>query len=282
MTKKIKFFALCLMILMALVMQNCGKKGEKVVEISGSRTMGPMLLGLAESYKKNNNAALAMQELGSLKGISSILEGKCDIASSSVKMPSQQIFEAQRKGIVLKEFIVAYDIIIPIAHPSNKIKNLFQGQLADIYTGLIKDWKTVEGKPGTILVVDRDEFSGTRLLMSERFFESNTVVEGSIKKKTDTDIIAYVAMHPTSVGYISQRFINKSVKALNINSFSATQENVEKGYYPLYRELYLYVNEKSYKGNVKSFIEYCMGKSGQDLIEKTGFIPVNRMNIPTK
>jgi ABC-type phosphate transport system substrate-binding protein len=57
-------------------------------------------------------------------------------------------------------------------------------------------------------------------------------------------------------------------------------ENVEKKYYPLYRELYLYANEKAYDGEVKSFIDFCISKAGQDMMEKSGFIPVDRINKP--
>jgi phosphate transport system substrate-binding protein len=281
MTQKVKVLTLCLMMI-ALISHGCGKKNEKIVQISGSRTMGPLLTTLAESYQKSHGATIAIQSPGSLKGISSLIEGTCDIAASSVKMPAQQVWEAQKKGLVLKEFIIAHDIITPVVHPSNMLKNLFLGQLSDMYTGLIKDWKNVEGKPGAIIVVDRDDYSGTRLLMNERFFEATTIVAGSIKKKSDIDVISYVAKHPTSVGYVSKRSCDKSVKAININGFSATMENIEKGYYPLHRELYIYVNEKSFAGDVKSFIDFCMDKSGQNLIEKSGFIPVTRMTKPVK
>jgi phosphate transport system substrate-binding protein len=282
MKRNVNVLTICLLLLVSLFFQDCGKKNEKIVVISGSRTMGPMLAALAESYQKNHNESIAIQSPGSLKGFTMLLEGKCELVASSVKMPAQQVLDAQKKSIVLKEFIIGYDIITPIVHSSNPLKNLFLGQLGDMYTGLIKDWKSIEGRPGTVIVVDRDDDSGTRLLMNERFFEATTIVEGSIKKKTDAEVVSYIAKHPGAVGYISKRYCDKSVRPININGFSATLENIEKGYYPLYRELYLYVNEKSYTGVIKSFIDFSMNKSGQDLIEKTGFIPVSRMSKPLK
>ena len=281
MKQSCRFIALCSVLLVSILALGCGKKCQ-VVKITGSRTMGPVLGILAESYKTKHSTAIEIQEKGSLKGIASLLEGKCDIASCSVKMPAPQLFEAQKKGLVVKEYCIAYDIIIPIVNPANTIKNIFQGQLADMYSGLIKDWKDIEGKPGTVIVVDRDDSSGTRLFMNERFFESATIVEGSRKIKKDVDVVAYVSTNPTSVGYISARYMDKSVKALSVNSFSASLENIEKGYYPLYRGLYLYVNEKSYRGEVKAFVDFCTGKTGQDIIEKNGFIPVSRLNKPVR
>jgi len=282
MTKTCTVIALCSAILLSTLLASCGKKSEQPVKITGSRTMGPVLGILAESFRTKQNAAIEIREKGSLNGITSLLEGKCDIASSSVQMPAPQLFEAQKKGIVLKEYIIAYDVILPVVHPSNPVKNIFQGQLADMYTGLIKDWKGVDGKPGPVIVIDRDEFSGTRLFMNKQFFELAAVVEGSRKIKKDVDVVAYVSTHPTSVGYISSRNMNKSVKALTVNGLSATLENIEKGYYPLYRGLYLYVNEKRARGEVKAFIDFCTGKTGQTIMEKNGFIPVARLNKPAR
>lgn len=278
MSRKSCLSALCMIVLISLFSPGCVKKNKTIVEISGSQTMEPLLAALAESYQKSHAASVAIHATGSLKGFTCLVEGKCDIAASSVKMPAQQVWDAQKKGLVLKEVIIGYDIITPIVHPSNQQKNLFLGQLGDMYTGLIKDWKGVEGRPGSIIVVDREDDSGTRLLMNERFFEAKTIVDKAIKTKSDKEVVSYVAKHPTAVGYVSKRSCDASVRPVNINGFSATLENVEKGYYPLYREIYLYVNEKSYKVDVKAFMDFALNKSGQDLIEKSGFIPLARLN----
>ncbi len=260
----------------------CKKKNGIEIIISGSRTMEPALANLAESYNKNNETTITIISPGSVKGLTLLSEGRCDIASSSVKMPAQMVWETQKKGIVLKEHIIAYDIIVPIVHPSNQVTNLFQGQMADMYSGLIKDWKAVEVKPGKIIVVDRDDDSGTRLFMNERFFELKKPLETGIKVKSDAHAVAYVSKHPASVGYVSQRYVNGTVKEVAINGFSGTLENVEKSYYPLCRELYFYTTEKKYSVNVQSFIDFCMTKKGQDIIEKAGFIPVGRINKTSK
>ncbi|MBP7734835.1 MAG: PstS family phosphate ABC transporter substrate-binding protein [Spirochaetes bacterium] len=275
-------YALCSIIIIGLSVSGCGKKNGKEIEIRGSRTMEPALASLAESYSKNHGAAIKIISTGSLKGLTSLSDGTCDMASSSVKMPAQMVWEAQKKGVIVKEFIIAYDIIVPIVHPSNQIKNLFQGQLADMYSGLIKDWKVIEIKPGRIIVVERDDNSGTKLLMNERFFELKKPMETSVKVKSDVDVVNYIARHPSAVGYVSKRFLTTGVKAVNINGFSGTVENAEKKYYPLSRELYLYANEKVYAGDVKSFIDFCTSKTGQDMMKKAGFIPVDLINKQVK
>jgi phosphate transport system substrate-binding protein len=278
---KIHFFPFLFMALL-IVSYGCVKGKEEVISVNGSKTMGPFITSASELYEKSNKVKISITSAGSLKGFEYFIKGKCDIVDSSVKIPTATLWEAQKKGIIIKEFLIGYDILVPIAHPSNTVRNLFQGQLGDMYMGLIKDWNDAGGIKGKIVVVDRDEQSGTRLVMNERFFETTKVVEGSVKKSTDAGVIDYVSKHRDAVGYISNSMMTSRVKAITINGFSATKDNVEKGYYPLYRELYLYTNEKSYKGNIKIFIDLIMGKQGQKLIEKAGFIPVTTMLKPAK
>jgi phosphate transport system substrate-binding protein len=165
-----------------------------------------------------------------------------------------------------------------VVNPANGVENLFVGQMADIYTGLITDWKSVGGSPGKIVVVDRDDVSGTKQYMCDRIFESKNMAAGSVKKNCDSSVVSYVAQNRSAIGYISKIYCNRSVKAVNINGFAATRENVEKGYYPLYRELFLYVNDKSFNGEVRAFIEYMLGSDGQKLLKNSGFIPLSDMS----
>jgi phosphate transport system substrate-binding protein len=259
----------------------CAKDIQDITMI-GSTTMGPVMKQLAKSYDKMNRSRIKVVTTGSLTGLSLLVDGKNDIADSSVKIPAELLWESQKKGMAIREILVGYDIIIPIVHRTNAVGNLFLGQLADIYAGLIRDWKEVGGSSGNIVVVDRIDASGTKLVMSEQFFESTKVVEGSIKINCDSNVVAFVAQHPNAVGYISKSFINSSIKSVDINGFGATIDNVEKKYYPLYRELYVYVDEKSFKGQIKSFIELLLSTKGQKILQQYGFIPVNRLMINKK
>lgn len=273
--KTIKLLSLYAAIIVLLA-SGCSK-GGKQISINSGATMGPLMVKLIEFYNTSTGNDLQVKENGSLKCLSLLIEGKNDIAVSSVKIPPAQLWEAQKRGISIKEIVVGYDIIIPIINRSNRIDNLFLGQLADIYSGLIKDWKDAGGKPGTITVVDRNDASGTKLVMDKTFFEIESVVEGCVKKNCDSDVIAYVSKHPGAVGYISQSFMNSSIKAININGANAMMENIENKSYPLCRELYIYVNDKAYTGVIKSFIEFVLNKSGQDILKQNGFIPLARL-----
>jgi phosphate transport system substrate-binding protein len=273
-----KGLLICLIFLASSMVLACKQECKQSITINGSTTLGTLIKSAAEVFENSHAVKINIVASGSLSGLAALLDGKSDIADSSVKIPGEQLWNARKKGVIVKEFLIGYDIIVPIVHPSNKVNNLFIGQLSDIYTGLLRYWKDVGGNQGNILVVDRNDNSGTKLVMSEQFFESKMIAPGSVKRNSDMDVVSYVARHPAAVGYISKRRCNEKVKSITINGFDAIKENVEKGYYPLYRELYLYVNEKSYQGEIKSFIEFMMSTKGQDIMNKAGFIPVSCMN----
>jgi len=57
----------------------------------------------------------------------------------------------------------------------------------------------------------------------------------------------------------------------------ATEENALKGAYPLSRYLYIYVNKhpnKPLDPMVLEFVKLVLSKSGQNIAEKDGYIPV--------
>src|SRR6185295_2246481 len=65
------------------------------------------------------------------------------------------------KGVFLKEFEVAWDMMAVIVNKNNPITNLTKKQVAGIFTGAIKDWSEVGGTPGPISIYTRNTSSGT-------------------------------------------------------------------------------------------------------------------------
>ena len=139
----------------------CSKdKGTKII-VKGSTTVLPITQKAAEEYRKANRVSISIEGSGSGNGIKAIIDGTCDIANSSREMKDKEIAKAKDKGITVKEVTVAYDMIVPIVHPSNNVTNLTVNQLKAIYDGSITNWKEVGGKDAAIVVISRDTSSGT-------------------------------------------------------------------------------------------------------------------------
>ena len=57
---------------------------------------------------------------------------------------------------------IAIDGIAVVTNKANKVKDLKVDQVKDIFTGKITNWKEVGGEDAPIVVISREEGSGTR------------------------------------------------------------------------------------------------------------------------
>ena len=62
----------------------------------------------------------------------------------------------------LNEVVIAYDGIVVVTHPSNKVKDLTMEQVKQIFTGEVTNWKELGGDDMEIVVVSREDGSGSR------------------------------------------------------------------------------------------------------------------------
>ena len=268
-----KFTALVLLIPILLVSTTCGI-GKKRIIIAGSSTDEALIQLIGQEFSKKHNKSIQYIPSGSLQGIKMLMDGKCEMVVSPLKISNEQAWDAQKKGIAIKEFIIAYDAMVIIVNKSNSVKNLFLGQISDMFTGLLKNWGNAGDFKGDITVVELSDNSGTQNIMHDRFFESSSIAKNNVIVKSHKAVVSYVGAHKTAIGYISRVFLDNTVKVLKINSFDPSDDNIAKGYYPLKREVYIYIKDKAYQGSVKEFIDMILAKNGQSLIKKSGLIPV--------
>lgn len=143
-----------------LVAGNAAEKGKIIIK--GSTTVLPITMKALEAFKSvKPGIDISVEGSGSGNGIKALLDGTCDIANSSREMKPEEKDKGKASGKKIREIAIAYDMIVPVVHPSNKVKNLTKEQLKGIYDGSITNWKQVGGDDMNIVVVSRDSSSGT-------------------------------------------------------------------------------------------------------------------------
>ena len=258
---------------------SCSDRMPNHIVISGSTTIHPIMERVARAYEKKNDEHMVLRSSGSHNGIQDLIEGRCDIATSSSKITGAILSNARSKGVYLKEFIFAYDVVVPIVHPGNPVTNLTLEQLRKIYEGRITSWGDVGGIQNNILVVSRDQSSGTADVWKRVVMESTDIRKDHQDKTSNSEVLAYVAKHPNAIGYISLGYVNNEIKALSIDGNLPALENGNSHGYPIRRGLYLYVDEKRFSFGIKSFIIYILSREGQDMVRTSGFIPLYPLSI---
>lgn len=253
----------------------CSKSNENRVVIKGSTTVLPITQKAAEAFRKIDKVSITIEGSGSGNGIKAILDGTCDIANSSRAMKEKELKSAEEKGIKIKEYAVALDMIVPVVHPSNPVKNLTLNQLKAIYDGSISNWKQVGGKDEAIVVISRDTSSGTYEVWSERVMNKSDVRKDALLQASNGAIVSAVAGNPRAIGYVGYGYITDTIKTLSVNGVEGTIPNAKSSKYPVSRELYKYVNEEKFSPEAQKFMDFVMGPEGQKLVKEAGFIPVN-------
>lgn len=245
------------------------------ITVSGSTSVGPLMEKEAAAYEeKNKNIKIEIQQIGSSAGIKNAIDGVSEIG-----MSSRDLKDAEKSSV--KDEAICYDGIGVVVHPSNGVTDLTKDQIKDIYTGKIKNWKDVGGKDAPIVVVSREEGSGTRDAYQEiiGFKAEEMVTEAQISEGNGA-VKTAVSTNENAIGYVSFEVMFKdgkvdtAIKALKVDGVEATPENVIAKTYKVSRPFLVVYKEDKLTAEGKAFIEFIKGEEGQKIAKESGAIPL--------
>ena len=239
------------------------------LSISGSTSVGPLAEKLADKYVEIKDIKIEVNQIGSSAGITNATSGVSEIGMSSRDLKEEE------KANGLKETIVAYDGIVVVTHPSNKVKDLTMEQVKQIFTGEVTNWKELGGDDIEIVVVSREDGSGSRDAFQEIVdYSSSELVRSAIIASGNGNIKTTVAMNKHAVGFISFEYIDESISAVDINGVEATAENVLQQTYSLSRPFLFVHKEEHLSTEGQKFIDYILSPKGQNVVSEAGVIPL--------
>lgn len=247
------------------------KKVSGAFTMAGSTSMEKMARAVNEVFMDTYPGTNVSAEfIGSGAGIESVLSGSAKVANVSRNLTDEE----KEEGIV--ENIVAIDGIGVVVNPSNEVEDLTKEELADIYTGKVKNWKDVGGADEPIVVIGREASSGTR-----EAFETIVDVEDKCTYSNELDntgaVIAKVSAVKGAIGYVSLDVIDDSVKALKLDGVEATTENIKNGTYFLQRPFVMGTKGAIEEQDdlIQTYFEFLKSDEGKAVIEKVGLITVD-------
>ena len=245
----------------------------KIVE-AGSTTVQPLAEKLAEAFSaKYPQVQITVQGGGSSVGVKSAGQGTVDVGAASREVKDSE----REKYPDLVVHTIARDGIAIVAHPDVPLDGLTKEQVRDIFAGEITNWSDVGGPDRPIVVVSREEGSGTRAAFEEMVMgkEGPPIVDTAILQPSNGAVRTTVATTPDSIGYLSFGYLDPSVKALSIDGVKATVENAASGVYPVVRPLNLLTKGEP-DGLVKAWLDFILSDEGQKIVVEEGYIAVNR------
>ena len=247
--------------------------------IKGSDTVLPVAQQTAERFMNQHpDTRVTVTGGGTGVGISALLDNTTDIAMASRPIKFSEKMKIKSAGEDVAEIVVAYDALAVVAHPSNPVKQLTRQQLEDIFRGKITNWKQVGGDDRTIVVYSRETSSGTYEFFKESVLKNKNYMASSLSMPATGAIIQSVSQTKGAIGYVGLAYVSPRVKTLSVSydgkHYAApTVENATNKTYPIVRPLYYYYNVKK-KAEIDPLIQYILSPDGQDIIKKSGYIPV--------
>lgn len=238
------------------------------ITLAGSTSMEKLANAMAEAFmEKYPNVTVAPEFTGSGAGLESLAKGTVDIGDAS-----RALSDDEKAGGAV-ENIVAIDGIAVITDSENAVSDITSEQLAQIYTGEITNWSDLGGADEQIVVIGREAGSGTR----DAFEEINDVKDAcNYAQELDSTgaVLAKVAATPGAIGYVSLDVVDDTVKALQLNSVDATEDNILAGTYVLQRPFVMAtkgeISEQSEQ--VQAYFDFINSEDGQNVIKSVGLI----------
>lgn len=261
------------LLLVSVLMPSCVDKREKAdLVVAGSTTVQPIVTKASERFAENHKGVLiGVQGGGSGTGIRMVGEGSIGIGASSRELSSEE----KEKHPDLEATTIGIDCIAIAVHPSNPLANMSLSieQVRDIFSGRITNYKELGGPDRRVVLVQREDGSGTRSMFENLVMNKCTVSDSALQKPASGAIRFTVSNNENAIGYVGIGYLDGSIKPVAINGALPTEENVRAKRYPLARNLYL-VTKGAPSGVEKEFIDYILSEEGQRIVKEEGFIGV--------
>ncbi len=212
----------------------------------------------------------------------SIVTGDADIIFAA--MPSDEQMEfAKEQGVTLEFTPIGREAFVFFVNAKNPIEDITFEQIQQIYAGELTQWEALGVKGfGNIRAFQRDEGSGSQStlvrLMGEKPLMTppkadvvdgmGGIIEQTADYKNYKNAIGYSFRF-----YATQMVKNDQIKLLRVNGVAPTTENIENGTYPLASHFYA-VTRSDASENTKKLLEWILSAQGQELIERTGYTPL--------
>ena len=178
---------------------------------------------------------------------------------------------------------IGTEAFVFFVHKDNPITNLTTGQIKDIYSGKITNWKDVGGKNEKIAAFQRNEGSGSQSML-KRFMGDTPIMDAPTEMVNDlmAGIIEQVADYKSktnSIGFSFRYYVegiikNPDIKMISIDGAAPTSENIRNGSYPILTPIYAVTYKENQNGNVDKLLEWILSDEGQYIINETGYVGI--------
>ncbi|WP_374711941.1 phosphate ABC transporter substrate-binding protein [Symbiobacterium terraclitae] len=269
-----------ILLLGALVLTGCGAKPQAdpndplagTITASGSTALLPLASIAAEIFEEQHpNATVNVSGGGSYNGLAQVAAGAVEIGNSDVAATGDLARELVEHKVAIAPFVI-------IAHPENPVTGLTTEQLARMLRGEITNWREVGGPDLEVMVVSRQQSSGSRATIVEKVLGGEgDISPQALVQDSNGKVVATVQYTPGAIGYVDAAYFRPNkVKALELDGVAYSPEAVLRGEWPIFAYEYMYTRGEPNE-LTRAFLDFVLSPEFQEeYVAEHGFVPILR------
>jgi phosphate transport system substrate-binding protein len=228
-----------------------GEEISGTITASGSTALQPLVQRAAEYFQKDHDAVTVnVTGGGSGTGVKNVHDGVSDIGNSDVEAAPEL-----KDGLV--DHIVTIAPFALIVNQGVGVDNLTLAQAADIFSGVTTNWSQVGGKDLKIVLVHRQESSGSRKLVQKIVMGDKVFSKDGLTQESSKLVATTVGTTAGAIGYADVPYLAPTYKvnALKIGGVAYSSDTIKDGTYPLFGTEHMYTKGEA-TGATKAFLDY--------------------------
>lgn len=234
------------------------------IRVAASSTLSPLIDDLGDLYRADRAwVTIQSESLDSGAAVDLLNAGAIDLGFVSW-LPSKLDPSAWRSAL-------ARDAVAVIVNATNPVTGLSLAQVREAFQGRALDWSALGWTNEPVVVVSREDGSGTRAAFEEAVMAGKPVTLNAIVQPDSAAVVTYVARTPGAIGYVSRARVLDGVKPIAIEGTDPSLINVANGRYPIGRALYIVARSEPQPGAVRDFVAWLLSSEGQQAIAERGF-----------
>jgi phosphate transport system substrate-binding protein len=237
-----------------------------ILRLAGSTSMQPLVRALASAYsERHKNASFEFTAVGSAGGLELLRRGQVDLALVSRPLQPEEELDTSTGKPNLVSTVIAWDAIAIIVHQNNPVRQVSSYQLRSVFEGQTLNWGDLGSPAGDIVVVSREDGSGTRTTFEQLVMRGHAVTSTALVMPGSEALVRLVASTPACIGYVSAGWLGIGVAALALDGIGPTPSSIEQATYPLVRPFLLVYHDRPPSGTA-GFLAFVASPAGQAIV----------------
>ena len=218
-----------------------------------------------DAFTKETGISINLFVASSRSCLYRVMQDMTDIASST------RAIYRRHKDHGLIEIPFCRDPLAIITHKAASVNNLSRGQLQQIFSGGITNWKEVGGPDLAITLVVPGEETGAHKNFRRQVMHHKEIQYDYLTYKSTRVLEAIEALPVGAISFTSRgaQITHSNIKVLSIDNEQPGDKN-----YPFYQIFYL-VSKGEPTGSMKTFVDFIKSKKGRSIILERGMLPID-------